>query len=139
MTQDEMDAFCQSWLPCWEKGPEGADELLAHYHPNAVLIDPNAPQGRRGHADLLEFFEQMLTAYPGWQFEVEALLPTPTGFVFQYRVDLDYLGETFAGFRGVDVMTVEAGLITRHEGYYDRAPLTLHRLKSEGHLAPDLA
>lgn len=134
MTETEMRALTDRWLPCWERGPEGADDLLACYSPDAVLVDPNAPEGRKGHGELREFFHQMLSAYPDWQFAVEYLAPTPDGFVFQYRVDLDYLGETFAGFRGVDVMTVVDGLITRHEGYYDRAPLTLHRLKTEGQL-----
>lgn len=31
-------------------------------------------------------------------------------------------------------MTVVDGRVTRHEGYYDRAPLTLHRLRSEDQL-----
>lgn len=137
MTRDEMQELCDRWLPCWEGGPEAAEALLACYAEDAVLIDPNAPEGRRGHAELREFFEGMLAAYPDWKFEVEYLAPTPDGFVFQYRVDLEYLGKTFEAFRGVDVMTVVDGRITRHEGYYDRAPLTVHRLESEGRLRPE--
>ena len=136
MTEAEMNEFCNRWLPCWEKGPEGTDQLLSHYHQDAILVDPNAPEGRKGHKELRAFFFEMLSAYPEWKFKVDALLPTPEGFVFQYSVDLDYLGQTFEGFRGVDVMTLENGLITKHEGYYDRAPLTVHRLEEEAKSIP---
>ena len=131
MTQDEAVTFCEAFLPCWEGGPANAEKLLAFYHPEGQIIDPNHPEGVKGTAQLREFLTGMLTVYPEWKFTIEEILATPEGFVFTYLVDLEYLGKEFPGFRGVDVMTVKDNLIYCHKGYYDRAPLTIHRLEQE--------
>src|SRR5688572_5599369 len=121
MTEAEALEFCAKWLPNWVGGEPSVEKLLTFYTDNTFYEDPNVPQGLRGKAELGGFLRILLKKYPDWKFDIVSVYPTKKGFILQYlgTVPVEN-GKVIKNFRGVDIIELENGKISRQLGYYDR-------------------
>ena len=116
MQKTDLEEFCKDWLAAWMSG--SAEQLRAFYTQDAFYSDPVRRQGMRG-PELLPYLQKLLAKYPGWAWEVVEIMSTPKGFCVKWEADFK-LGPRVTG---LDIVELEAGLISRNEVYFDRAPL----------------
>ncbi|PKL77760.1 MAG: hypothetical protein CVV27_04625 [Candidatus Melainabacteria bacterium HGW-Melainabacteria-1] len=113
----------QAWLAAWSAGD--VDQLLSYYHPQAFYQDPTCPQGLTGHAELSRYFAKLLKAYPGWNWQLDALFaaaeagsPDSTGLTLRWQ--LKWAEPWRPQIQGLDWIELDSdGLITRNEVYFD--------------------
>jgi len=121
MTEGEALEFCQKWLPHWVGGAASVEKLLTFYTEDAVYEDPNVPSGVKGKEAVGGFLRLLLAKYPTWKFDIVSLYPTKKGFILQYLGTIPVEnGKVIKNFRGVDIIEMENGKISRQLGYYDR-------------------
>ncbi len=121
LTEAEAKAFCDKWLPNFVGGEPAVDKLLTFYTENTYYEDPNVPEGLRGKAAVGGFLRVLLKKYPTWKFDIVGLYPTKKGFVLQYSGTIPVEnGKVIKNFRGIDIIELEDGKISRQLGYYDR-------------------
>jgi SnoaL-like domain len=120
MSETEAKAFADRWLPAWTgNDPEG---LVAFYSNDAVYSDPAVPNGVRGHDEILGYFRRLLARYPDWVWTNTRVRPLSGGFLNYWHAVIPD-GERVVECDGVCTVTVEDGLITRNEVFFDRTPL----------------
>lgn len=120
MEANEGLAFCERWLPAWTGNRP--DRLIGFYAADALYLDPARPDGLRGHAEILPYFEKLLAANPDWRWEVVEVIPTTRGFVAKWKATIP-VGDRIVVEHGADIVEVEADRITRNEVYFDRMRL----------------
>jgi steroid delta-isomerase-like uncharacterized protein len=107
------------------------DGLLSYWHREGIQ-DWVALGVFRGHAEIRPLFEEIFAAMPDFEIVVENVTADDERCVIQWRSRGTHDGAALFGIdptgrvgelRGVDVMEVEDGLITRNTVYYDGAAL----------------
>lgn len=132
MNLDVAARFCGEWLPLWTGNRPEA--LLACYAQDAFYRDPAQPAGLRGHKELRPYFTRVLAANPDWVWEAEEIIPTAAGFVLKWRARIPFADRVIEE-TGLDIVEVDAGLITRNEVFFDRAALAIAKAqrRAPGH------
>jgi glyoxylase-like metal-dependent hydrolase (beta-lactamase superfamily II)/predicted ester cyclase len=111
VTRRDLDGMAT----CWKSG--GLDRI-------GPIGDLEAPD------EVRTFFTGLFAAFPDWKFEVLDLLPAGDKVAVHWRAEGTFCGASFQGIEptgsridlyGIDVLTVEKGLITRNDAYYDGA------------------
>ena len=83
-----------------------------------------------GKAAIRRFFDELLTAFPTFEMEVEHVAGDDSTAVVQWRASGDFTGGAFQGveptgkhveIRGVDVMEITDGSVRHNTIYYDGA------------------
>ena len=121
MTEAEAREFCAKWLPNWVGGAPAVENLLTFYTDDAFYDDPNVPKGAKGKEALGSDLKLLLAKYPDWKFDIVSINPTPKGFILQYLAKVPQIGgKTIENFRGVDIIEMEGGKISKQQGYFDR-------------------
>ena len=118
MNQAEALRFCGEWLPAWTGNRPEA--LMAYYAGDAFYLDPAKPEGLRGHGQMLPYFRKLLAANPDWRWRALEAMPTERGFTLKWEALVPLQGENLT-IRGLDVVEIADGKITRNEVYFDRA------------------
>jgi len=120
MNEQEARIFAERWLAEWTGNrPE---VLLQFYAPEAFYRDPARPQGLRGHAALLPYFQRLLAANPAWVWTVTEVHPTAKGFTLKWHATIP-AGDALIEEDGLDIVEVSDGLITRNEVYFNAVAL----------------
>ncbi|MEV6313851.1 nuclear transport factor 2 family protein [Streptomyces sp. NPDC051776] len=120
LTEADARAFTSRWLPAWTgNDPE---RLADFYADDAVYCDPQVPQGVRGREEILAYFRRLLARYPDWVWTNTAVRPLRGGFLNYWHAEIP-VGGTVVACDGVCTVTLEDGLITRNEVFFDRSPL----------------
>jgi steroid delta-isomerase-like uncharacterized protein len=105
------------------------DGCLALWHPEGIQ-DWVALGVFRGHDEIRPLFQEIFTAVPDLEMTVEYAIADDRRCAIQWRSRGTHSGGPLNGIeptgrtaelRGVDVMEVEDGLITRNTVYYDGA------------------
>jgi steroid delta-isomerase-like uncharacterized protein len=105
------------------------DGVLSYWHPEGIQ-DWVALGIFRGHDEIRPLFEELFRAIPDLEMTVENITANDERCVVQWRSRGTHDGGPLQGIeptgrtaelRGVDVMEVEDGLITRNTVYYDGA------------------
>ena len=105
------------------------DGVLSYWHPEGIQ-DWVALGVFRGHGEIRPLFEQIFAATPDFEIVVEHVTADDERGVIQWRSRGTHTGAPLFGLeptgkvselRGVDVMEVRDGLITRNTVYYDGA------------------
>lgn len=109
--------FCKEWLDTWTGNRP--QELLKFYHPDAFYADPSKRQGLKGHAQLLPYFQKLLSLNPSWKWEMMELFLTDKGFTLKWKAVIP-VGNSYLEEIGLDIVEIENGLISRNEVYFDR-------------------
>ena len=121
MTETEARDFCEKWLPNLVGGEPSLNKLMTFYNEDAVYEDPNVPEGLQGRAAVGDFLKVLLKKYPAWKFDIVSLYPTAKGFVLQYVGTIPVEGgKVIKNFRGIDIIEIKNGKISKQQGYYDR-------------------
>jgi steroid delta-isomerase-like uncharacterized protein len=110
-------------------GAHDVEGVLGYWHPEGIQ-DWVALGIFRGHDEIRALFQQIFTATPDFEIVVEAVTADDERCAIQWRSRGTHTGGPLFGIeptgrvselRGVDVMVVEDGLITRNTIYYDGA------------------
>ena len=105
------------------------DAILSFWKPDGVQ-DWVAIGIRRGHDEIRSMFEEIFAATPDFEIVVERICADDETACVQWRSSGTFDGGPFLGIepngrridlRGVDVMQIEDGLISRNTVYYDGA------------------
>lgn len=121
MTEAEAREFCAKWLPNWVGGAPAVENLLTFYTDDTFYDDPNVPKGAKGKEALGSYLKLLLAKYPNWKFDIVSVNPTAKGFILQYTATIPQIGgKTIENFRGVDIIELQDGKISKQQGYYDR-------------------
>ena len=124
--------FCGRWLPTWTGNKP--DDLIEFYSNNAFYSDPANKHGLKGRGQILPYFRKLLAANPNWKWEPIQVYPTDLGFVIMWKAKIPVGAESITE-RGMDIVEIEHGKITRNEVYFDRSNVleALRKLKSTRH------
>ena len=107
------------------------DGVLGHWHPEGIQ-DWVALGVYRGHDEIRPLFEMIFAAMPDLEMVVESVTADDERCAIQWRSRGTHTGGPLNGIdatgrvgelRGVDLMEVHDGLITRNTVYYDGAAL----------------
>lgn len=121
LSPTEAQTFANRWLPAWT----GNDpELLASFYAeDAFYSDPAIPQGVRGTAALLAYFEKLLAHNPDWVWTQLEGIPMEGGFLNKWLARIPVQDKTLE-IVGVCLVQLDGdGKIKRNEVYFDRAEL----------------
>lgn len=121
MTKRELARFCDAWLAAWTGNKPAT--LRTFYTEDAFYCDPARPQGLRG-AELLPYFERLLTKNPNWTWKRAELLAIPKGFCVKWRARIPD-GKRVVELAGLDIVELRRGKIARNEVYFDRSPILM--------------
>lgn len=123
MDKDSAHNFCKHLLAAWAgKHP---DELIEFYTVDAFYSDPADPEGLRGSNEILPYFRKLLASYPDWIWESEEVIPTMNGFVLKWRAAIPSTSG-IVHEKGLDIVEIRNGHITRNEVYSDGLPFVDH-------------
>ena len=120
MTNTEATAFCKVWLAAWTGNQP--DQLIQFYDFKAYYQDPAQPQGLRGRDAILIYFTKLLRRNPTWVWKQEEIFLTQQGFTLKWKAEIPAPSQTLE-LTGLDIVELEADLITRNEVYFDPTPL----------------
>lgn len=70
----------------------------------------------------MPYFRKLLARYPDWVWESEKIIPTLNGFVLKWRAVIPSTNG-IVHEKGLDIVGIQNGRITRNEVYFDRLPL----------------
>jgi hypothetical protein len=120
MAAAEARAFAERWLPAWSGNrPE---TLVAFYSPDAVYSDPVVPEGVRGRAALLAYFQRLLARNPDWVWTHTGSIPMQDGFLNRWHASIP-VGEGRVEADGVCTVQLRDGLIYANHVFFDRSEL----------------
>ena len=122
MEYSQAKLLCDSWLPAWTGGRDSLERLLSHYSRDSFYLDPARPEGIKGRDELTVYFGALLTKNPNWRWEAEEIIPTERGFVLKWLAEIP-VGARMLAVKGLDIVEVREGLISRNEVYFDRSSL----------------
>ena len=71
------ETFSKTWLDSWTGNRP--HELLKFYHADAFYSDPSKRNGLKGKAQILPYFEKLLSLNPNWKWEAVEIIPTEKG------------------------------------------------------------
>ncbi len=111
------EIFCKAWLDTWTGNRPL--ELLKFYHADAFYSDPSKRNGLKGQAQLLPYFEKLLSLNPNWKWESIEIIPTEKGFTLKWKATIP-VGHSFVEETGLDIVEIENELIIRNEVFFDR-------------------
>ena len=115
---EEVNIFCSRWLGAWTGNrPE---ELMGYYAEDAFYLDPARPEGLKGRERMLPYFKKLLAANPEWRWRAVEVFPTDRGFTLKWEAQVPVRDRTLA-IRGLDIVEIKDGKITRNEVYFDRS------------------
>jgi hypothetical protein len=117
--------LCDRWLPAWTGGRAAVERLLSHYAEDCLYLDPARPEGITSRDELRAYFTTLLRKNPHWSWEAAEIIPTACGFVLKWQAQIP-VGTRVITLKGLDIVEVEAGLISRNEVYFDRTLLLPH-------------
>ena len=118
--KDSAHNFCKRWLAAWTGNHP--DELIEFYTADALYSDPANPEGLRGSNEILPYFRKLMARNPDWEWESEEVIPTLTGFVLKWRAVIPSTNGIVRE-KGLDIVEIRNGRITRNEVHFDRSPL----------------
>lgn len=116
MKREEILEFCGRWLPAWNGNKP--DDLIEFYSNNSFYSDPANKNGLKGRDEILPYFRKLLAANPNWKWEPIQVYPTDLGFVVMWKATIPVGAESITE-RGMDIVEIEAGRITRNEVFFD--------------------
>jgi len=122
MDHNQAKKLCDSWLPAWTGGKDSVERLLTYYAERAFYLDPANPEGLTGRVELRRYFEKLLRRNPDWYWEAEEIIPTERGFTLKWKAGIPS-GADMITVKGLDIVEVVDGLISRNEVYFDRSLL----------------
>ena len=121
MDREEALRLCDGWLPLWTGN--GPDELIAVHAEDVLCRDPANPDGIEGKAALLGYFRKLPAAFPDWVWRADDVFLIEGGFTLRrWRAEIPVTGKVIHE-RGLDLVLVEGGLVTRNEVSFDRSGL----------------
>jgi len=120
MERSEARIFCEQWLPLWTGNRPR--ELADLYTEDAFYRDPAVPEGISGKPGLLRYFEKLCAFSPRWVWKVDDIFPIDGGFVLRWKAEIP-IGTEILKERGMDLVLVDNGRISRNEVYFDRSRL----------------
>ncbi|MCD6569820.1 MAG: nuclear transport factor 2 family protein [Deltaproteobacteria bacterium] len=120
MDKNEARKFCDKWLPAWAGNQP--EKLIEFYSEDAFYRDPRRPNGVSGKQALLTYFRKLLANFPDWVWEVDDTFSIEKGFILRWNAMI-HVGEKSVREKGMDLVLVKDGLITRNEVYFDRTAL----------------
>lgn len=112
MNQAKALEFCKQWLSAWTGNQPHL--LIEYYAENAFYSDPGNPEGIRGKANLLPYFQKLLAKYPDWLWSAVEVFPFEQGFILKWNADIK--GKNFTG---MDIVELIENKIIRNEVYFD--------------------
>jgi len=116
----EARAFAERWLPAWSGNrPE---LLVSFYTEDAFYADPAIPDGVRGRAALLAYFQRLLAKNPDWVWTQRGSLPLAGGFLNLWHASVP-VGERTVELDGVCTVELREGRIVRNLVFFDRSAL----------------
>lgn len=124
MDMDSAHSFCTSWLAAWTGNHP--DELVEFYTTEAFYSDPAYPDGLKGTKEILPYFRKLLARNPDWKWEAEEIIPTLNGFVLKWKAHIPS-ANGIVREKGLDIVEIRDGRISRNEVYFVRLPLRDHR------------
>ncbi len=122
MDHDSAMDFCSRWLSAWTGGRDAVEHLLSFYDKDVFYLDPMWPMGLKDRDSMKKYLEKLLTRYPDWRYRTVEVIPTEKGFVLKWELTVPVKNEKTT-IRGLDIVEVAGGLITRNEVYFDRTEL----------------
>jgi len=96
--------------------------LIEFYSDEALYIDPGNKAGLKGREGIFPYFKKLLAANPNWTWEAIEVFPTELGFILEWKATIP-VGADFITERGMDVVEMKNGRISRNEVYFDRSTL----------------
>jgi hypothetical protein len=120
MNHAEARRLCDRWGPLWTGNRPEA--LAACYADDVFYRDPATPEGLHGRPALLVYLRKLLARNPDWVWTMEEIYPTDGGFCVRWLAHIPVGAERVVE-KGMDLVCVENGLITRNEVYFDRTAL----------------
>ncbi|HUT53290.1 MAG TPA: nuclear transport factor 2 family protein [bacterium] len=118
MNREDALQFCSRWLGAWTGNrPE---ELIGFYAEDAFYLDPARPEGIKGRERMLAYFKKLLAANPEWRWRALEVFPADKGFTLKWEAQVPVKGRELA-LRGLDIVEIKDGKITRNEVYFDRS------------------
>jgi steroid delta-isomerase-like uncharacterized protein len=125
-----LDEFSHKWMDAWNRHDGAAVAALCTE--DVIYDDPALPQTARGRAEVAEFVESLVRAFPDMRFtEPEPAYPSkhmhkaiaPWHFAGTHQGELDPPGFAPSGARieidGVDHWWFRDGLVARYRADYD--------------------
>ena len=131
-TQTQPSTASEVAQACFERfSAHDIDGVLTYWHPEGIQ-DWVALRIVRGHDEIRALFEEVFTAMPDLEMIVESVTADDERCAIQWRSRGTHTGGPINGIeptgrvgelRGLDLMEVHDGLITRNTVYYDGAAL----------------
>ncbi len=115
---NKLQNFCQDWLNSWTGNNPAS--LLSYYTEDALYSDPAVRQGLHGHTELLSYFGKLLKYNPEWKWKAIEIMETARGFTLKWEASIPVGNKTVIE-RGLDIVELRDGKISRNEVYFDRA------------------
>lgn len=115
----DLQLFITDWLKAWTGNQP--DRLIQFYSDDALYADPAKPNGLNGKAELLPYFTKLLAANPNWVWTAEEIIPTENGCTLKWVAEIP-VKNTSITLKGLDIVEIDKGTITRNEVYFDRTP-----------------
>jgi hypothetical protein len=117
---DEARAFAETWLPAWNGN---RPELLASFYATDVVYsDPAIPDGVRGRAALLAYFQKLLARNPAWVWTQRGSIPMQDGFLNLWHASIP-VGPRTLEADGACTVQLRDGLIYANHVFFDRSEL----------------
>ncbi len=120
MTREGSKAFAAKWLPAWTGNQP--ERLASFYSEDAFYLDPAVPEGIKGRAPLLRYFQKLLAFNPNWVWTNIDVFPMENGFLNKWIARIPVRDKVIECV-GVCTVELENGLISRNEVYFDRTEL----------------
>ena len=120
MNASEALGFCKAWLTAWTGNQP--DTLISFYEEDAYYQDPAKPMGLRGKNAILPYFVKLLSLNPNWTWRALEVFPTKQGFTLKWEANIP-IRDTMVAEKGLDIVEVKNGKITRNEVYFDRTEI----------------
>jgi SnoaL-like domain len=117
--QNEMMMFCDRWLSAFNA--QKPDDLIQFYAKNALYIDPNNPEGLKGHDEILPYLRGLFETGFEWEWEKNEVFPTDNGFTLKLESTFK-IGKDEIKLQGLSLVIIKSGRISRNEFYFDRSP-----------------
>jgi hypothetical protein len=118
----DLNDFCRHWLPAWTGNQP--EHLITFYTEDVFYRDPAKPQGLKGHAEMLPYFQKLLSLNPDWRWKVREIFPTEKGFTLKWQATIP-MGDKIITEEGLDIVELKGNKISRNEVFFDRVMLVV--------------
>jgi hypothetical protein len=127
MTREQARDFAALWLPAWT-GNE-PERLADFYSSDVFYLDPGIPDGVKGKANLISYFQRLLAQNPDWVWTQLEGIPMEGGFLNKWHASIPVGPKTIECVGVCFVQFDDQGKIRRNEVYFDRTALVAEIMK----------